>query len=1385
MTPPSIETAIEQHRELRVEIYRLDRLQVLRDAHAALAVARDHLARVAYELVQNPEDAMASLIAVHLDEASQTFFLVDDGIGVSPSSVASLSGLYFSEKSSGIGRKGVGFKAVYSVTDRPAIVSGQDAVVFDPELAKAYLQKQGLETTHVPHQWLPFYRTRLELEERHPFLRELREFRTVVVLPARDAGAVTSLRSELNAFDGRSLLTFRHVRTFEIRAQPAVRFHVTVNRGGPEGDRYSLADSRSQEPSVWQVQWTRWEAPADALASLDQDERERARFADVMLAVELRPVAPTTVGRLGSPAVATRSSNLLVYYPTQHLAPSRCLTHADFTTTTDRTQIADPTKHAYNLWLAERMAKATVDFSREWVERSEDSTALKLLAPDARRKDGTEQVLRELTVSAARNQLFVHSLSGQQILARSCRVVEVGDPHGFLSLATRTALADTLPTAEVLNDQDAVATLLELGATPVPRGELLEVLSAALKANPDRGDGQWALSLWRWLMSILPIVAGTSHDGWRQRLDSFPFLPGVRAWVAPSSLRASPFFLGSLLHPSEGVCQIEECDPSVRGALEAAADRAELTKFLRVFGVEEDPQMAQLRALDAATRAYCERGDDESPERFARAICEWGLLELERPEGLLRNCPLPVRTTPAQGKSEFSWAPAWQGYWARGRLGHHLRLVLRNDPDVLWVQQKRLEELGIDSRIITWLGCPQRPEIVVPEDGGQPEEGQRVLAILRALNQATGVGVVAPPKLLLNVDPETLGAEQLSSLFVILATEWDSYYEINARKRVQYFRYSRRYEDAVDEPWWAGTKALTVATRRPFAPRALSACRLALDKEVQDLRPFTPQPALPGISLAERERVLEWLGRAVKIGLRLQNLTWEDWDTILGRDLVEYWRNRNHERGAVNRIRNAYRLFWRWRKKCAQSSPLLRHRRVLCEGPGGAEIVDAQTSTVYLDDDRDLRQAAGSRIYIANFPETTPLAIAASLFGLTRLSACVQGPEVVECEDRGGELAHVLNERIRGSRALLLALARHSRQEEDYELVEKQVRILKLRLVQRIDLVAELKGQEGHFRLPFRRDFFIQQDTCVIAIDTAGNEAEVIWRAAFAIAHVLQLGQLHWAVKELLQTDDAEQQGMALARAGVSRASIEDSGFALDSRTGSRSAVPSQGGTGQRQQTLVPPAASTRREAAGTAPHTSAPVASNPAAASSRVPTLKDGRTASYILNTLAPSPGGVSDSVRPSSDSRPPPVMNVPTEADRADIETQSRAVCVRILRENGFDVREMSVTNPGFDLLATRSGRQHRIEVKGHLGESQHVILSRYQWQTFVISASASEVTWELWNVENLSNGAGPVRVTRYSDIPVRALTPSDFTVDLRSCSLSTNTLVIAGVDQGVDSQ
>ena len=121
----------------------------------------------------------------------------------------------------------------------------------------------------------------------------------------------------------------------------------------------------------------------------------------------------------------------------------------------------------------------------------------------------------------------------------------------------------------------------------------------------------------------------------------------------------------------------------------------------------------------------------------------------------------------------------------------------------------------------------------------------------------------------------------------------------------------------------------------------------------------------------------------------------------------------------------------------------------------------------------------------------------------------------------------------------------------------------------------------------------------------------------------------------------------------------------------------------------------------------------------------------------------------------------------DKLKIEECSRKCVKRELEKKDYVVEEMPQQNQGFDLRATKDGNELRIEVKGHLHESNVVELTVREYEEYLKwQSSESLIKWQLWNVENLDEGPRPVIITRYEIINDEAMRGKNFSLDLRQC-------------------
>lgn len=242
-----------------------------------------HRDRLVVELAQNAADAAARAAAGATGQAppgrlllrldGDTLLAANTGAPLDEAGVEALSTLRASAKRdqpASVGRFGVGFAAVLTVTDAPRMLSRTGSVGWSAEataavcasvrpLAAELAAREG----HVPVLRLPW-----PVQGSPPD-----SYDTAVALPLRDAAAVDVVRRQLRAVDAVLLLALPALGEVVVEVDGTTRRLVRTS-GSSEGDgEVVLAeDGRSQR---WVVVRTAGPVPAELLADRPVEERAR------------------------------------------------------------------------------------------------------------------------------------------------------------------------------------------------------------------------------------------------------------------------------------------------------------------------------------------------------------------------------------------------------------------------------------------------------------------------------------------------------------------------------------------------------------------------------------------------------------------------------------------------------------------------------------------------------------------------------------------------------------------------------------------------------------------------------------------------------------------------------------------------------------------------------------------------------------------------------------------------------------------------------------------------------------------------------------------------------------------------------------------------------
>lgn len=277
---------VDAIRERRLEVYRIDRDQLQEDANHEDETSRDYAGRSLWELLQNADDALAP----------------------SGTSSANL-----------IGAKGLGFKSVLEITDRPSIHSGPFDFGFDAEISKVALEAIQADaprlTFRLPH--------RIERDSESADLLRA-GYATIIRLPFRSKQGRDAVLARLESLDPHFLLLCRHLDTIlvEQHGQKTMRLSVARQRGATlRNSPATLSIVRGND--ITSSEWRIWSALAAA-----PSERSKSLSAAIAVPIE---------GGVAGPAPAEIPVH--VFFPTTETIAARFLVHGSFALTSNRNSI--------------------------------------------------------------------------------------------------------------------------------------------------------------------------------------------------------------------------------------------------------------------------------------------------------------------------------------------------------------------------------------------------------------------------------------------------------------------------------------------------------------------------------------------------------------------------------------------------------------------------------------------------------------------------------------------------------------------------------------------------------------------------------------------------------------------------------------------------------------------------------------------------------------------------------------------------------------------------------------------------------------------------------------------------------------------------------------
>lgn len=1342
-----IEKAIEEFRNKRLTVYKADPDQIVRDARGAERASRDHVGRWLFELLQNSDDACSSEVKIVLTE--DTLYVADNGNGLKPSAVSAISGTDFSDKTTGtIGRKGVGFKSVYQVSQNPqALTVFGEGIEFSIEKTREWLQQNNLNSTYLPYQWIPFLIDWDEALRNDPLLKSLSNYKTIIRLPCLSLERKKETEELLRNWPPHSLFTFRHLRRIT-----APDLEIALS----EGDGvWFLNDSRGNTAVEWRAVNLIERVSQELLQVLGEDER-RAVAAD---GVSFLIAAPFENGCV----VPTHQYlPVHVFYPTEQKGPVRLLLHAEFLVKSDRTALVPIEGSPFNQWVADKLSDYVFEFVNSAFSQQAPSKHVSLLLPfPARESHFVAAYLWKRIADKAKNCLRLTDVECcQRLSLEEARLISVNVRADLArALLEATNLRSQLLHRAFDKDEEARKALRELRCKEIRDENLLEVITA--NAQSLAGNREWVWTCWQWLAEwVAKEPYRDEHAKLIGRIKALPILPVQSSLKRPAELAAHIV----TWKPDAGVDNLPDwlpltfVDDWFRDRIQAEdPQKAPLKNLCQELGIKEPGTDVIQRAVGRAIEQYWKdkQGD---PGRFLRFILEQDWHETTAPSESFKRCPVPL-TQPVEGEL---WAEAGKAYFGHEWGNELLARLYDGIGGVAWVANDRISTTPADKlpRALEWLGVAKFPR-VVDDANGQTQEIQRVV---QALTYYTALDPVPPPKTLEHIDVTCLPSERAVVLLRLLSKYWSDYYKEYSSISIGY-RYYRRYSASMASAWWNQVKRkLCLPLRGSDYKAPLNLCWLPdkrTERVIGDLLPVIDMDAFEN----DKEVVSNWLINTVDMRTRIEQLTIEEWKTLLSKRIPEI--APAEKLLSEERIRDKVTG---WYEACLETvaekenipEEIFASCPIMCSKGEAWKYFTGEPR--YLNDDNDLGKAFTEDVWLFHIPaRLTDQAV--KYFGVLRLSRSVK-VNVTPGEPQS-KISEELYEKFIVSLPYVYAW-RASQSKEHAETLVDKLKGLEVLVAHTLKASLLLNG----FHHEIERPWSVETHRIYLHKDHA-NEAEL----AQALAKALNVTSEADFYENLLRCTGDHERKSKLVSKGMADAEIDrylreysappDKEDYTESpvrppngeQSGSTSQTPSGGDT-QGQEHKQPPAARSGETFLGSS---SGSLSSGSIESVKQPLRLKDPSTTPYVTGS---PPSGGAGTVGSGEDGGSEREGRSLTDAEKAELEEAGRVLAVRKLKGMGFTVEKMPQGNPGFDLRAKKDGDELRVEVKAHIGRATVVELTHREYIEYLRQQG---YRWQLWNVEHLAeDDPKTVVITRYDQIPDDALDARTFRVDLKKCQL-----------------
>ena len=1353
----SIRSAIEQFQAKQERTYKNDAYRIESDSNSAIQIAGDHAGRCLLELIQNAEDADADTIEIRI--TNDALYFSDNGLGFKPEAIESIGHTYCSNKSKGmIGRKGVGFNAVYLITSMPKLLTRRDeGLEFNPKKARQWFLEKKLNCEkHLPFQRIPFFLSRSEYEKHDSTLSQLSSYSTIICLPFKSETVKASAINQLKEWDSTTLLAFRNIKTVIVEG-PETSYLVEIAR---DDNECLLHDSRYDQDTKWKVMRESLIPPKKVRDCLDPTERERYTTVELLVAApidsDMRVMA------------TEKTTRIHVYYPTQRLSPVRLFLHADFNVKTDRTDVLALDGDPLNDWIADQLASLIVEFVNRSYNSESPSSNIRLLVPInfGEERTLTKQLWDKIEIKASEELKLPDARGKRSLTIEKSRTMSDVCIKRTLArkILSMGPARDNLLHESFDSDEGACKALESLGCQSYDEEDIIRSIEEHAHANSSEKDLIWTSFCW-----LFHWYAEKKWDPDRtKRIGQLPLLPINGRLVPPEAIRDKIV----TWREDEVEIAVPEwlplafVDDWFRDKI-LESDRA---NFHEKLGIKRPNSEMHVNALKKSVDAYW-KGETSDPERFVKFILDRGLTSSSLES--LANCPVPARVTGTEGTL---WIRAKEAYFGREWGEVRVERLYANIKGIAFVsldlsdhdreeQRALLESLGV-----TAYPKVRRDEVLSSNDMKRQREELRKRRL-----QVTTITTYAPALLLDRLSPDQLDMHQATDLIALIILHWDAYYRDKHEAYLDYFYYIEKLTKVTVRWWYQILNELKpFIEKNESSPYPLNKCWMPDDSTRKALGDL-----LPIINLTEfgedEERVKEWLKRNVsELRTNSNEIKVAEWNDLLSNMIP---RIVPLERAIIREQSNRIGT---WYDACLSSLEkqitwddtmygALRNTLILCmKGDEVSYRNAAKEGPIYIADNDEYNSAFRDDIWLTDLISSHRRALAKKFFNLKMLSKEVRveirhGPEI---EERSREL----NDALKRIRPFVFAY-RASKIPENRDKLSAKIRALEAHAVDGLHAILDLPGVKSK---DVERQWSVQGDQLFIDVKHLSKGFETLLGGCIGVA----LDQKSEAsLYEILLISKSEAEYMnRLSYHGMTEAEVNkllffyndlDSSHVLpktkniESGTSTTDTQPNPS-----EQRVVP---TSKQEGGGSSDlsmtHRPAPIKDD----ERRPVLLKDLNTSEIKLSSARREPRARErDSLDRDSGATSHTRIRVHHE-DKMNIEDVGRKAVGKKLLELGYsNIEQEELLNPGFDIKATKNGIELHVEVKSHSGSIITQGISTRQVIQEPLECLKGNKCWQLWIVENLSReNPNPITITRYDEISDDALSSVTLRIDLSKCT------------------